>query len=91
MAIARQSRIQARLRQIESKLPQIRDRAYEEFVKVTPIDTGNARNSTRKITEGIFADYPYAVRLEKEAWSRQAPKGMSEPTIAAIRAFVRTI
>jgi hypothetical protein len=29
--------------------------------------------------------------LEKESWSRQAPKGMSEPTIEGIRAFVRSI
>lgn len=91
MAIARKSRIQARLRQIESALDKIKDVALEEFVKVTPIDTGNARSKTRRIPEGVFADYPYAVRLEKEGWSSQAPQGMSEPTIQAIRTFVRSI
>lgn len=61
--------------------------AYKEFVKNTPIRSGNARRKTRKSGNRIDADYPYAQRLE-EGWSNQAPKGMTQPTIEAVREYV---
>jgi len=61
------------------------ERAYDYFVKVTPYRTGNARNSTHILGDNrtILADYPYAKRLDT-GWSRQAPKGMTEPTMAKL-------
>ena len=53
--------------------------ALDYFVDSTPIRTGNARRSTRLRGNIISADYPYAERLDRGS-SRQAPKGMSEPT-----------
>jgi hypothetical protein len=53
--------------------------AYDYFVDSTPIRTGNARRSTRLRGTTIDANYAYAERLD-EGYSRQAPKGMSEPT-----------
>jgi len=52
------------------------------FKKTTPIRSGNARSKTKTEVRAsrIKADYPYAGRLD-EGWSRQAPKGMSDPTI----------
>ena len=61
--------------------------AYKTFVKNTPVRSGNARRNTRLRGNTIDADYPYAQRLE-EGWSKQAPKGMTEPTIEEVRAYV---
>ena len=62
--------------------------AYNYFVKVTPIDTGNARNKTKLNGNQIDAQYPYAQRLDR-GWSRQAPKGMTKPTIDYLRRYIQ--
>jgi len=53
--------------------------AYDYFVDSTPIRTGNARRSTSLRGSTIDANYVYAERLD-QGYSRQAPKGMTEPT-----------
>ena len=52
------------------------------FKGITPKRTGNARNKTvtNERKSRIEANYPYAGRLD-EGYSKQAPKGMSDPTI----------
>lgn len=50
------------------------------FHRITPRDTGNARRNTRLKDKQILADYGYAGRLD-EGWSKQAPTGMSDPSI----------
>jgi len=65
----------------------ITDVAYKAFVKNTPYRSGNARRNTKKFGNNIDANYPYAQRLE-EGYSRQAPKGMTEPTIEEVRDYV---
>lgn len=75
-----------RIRQFADNLPAD---MHREFVATTPIDTGNARRSTELRGNEIQANYPYAVRLEKDSWSRQAPNGMSEPTIDWVRQQIR--
>tara|TARA_R100000353_G_C6508522_1_gene196027 strand:+ start:2052 stop:2339 length:288 start_codon:yes stop_codon:yes gene_type:complete len=50
------------------------------FKRITPIDKGNARRRTSTSGTTINANYGYAARLD-EGWSRQAPEGMSDPTI----------
>lgn len=67
----------------EKRLATLPKAAYEEFVKETPIRTGRARRSTDLRGTTIVADYPYAQRLD-EGYSRQAPKGMTEPVIKFI-------
>lgn len=62
--------------------------AYTHFKKVTPIDTGNARRNTDLVGNEIQAKYPYAVRLDK-GWSRQAPKGMVQPTVEYLRDYIK--
>jgi hypothetical protein len=65
-----------KMREEIKKLPQ---RSLTKFKELTPIDKGNARRKTRlQGTDKIVADYPYAQRLD-EGWSKQAPKGMTEP------------
>lgn len=53
--------------------------AYDYFKSVTPIRTGNARRRTRLSGDTIRADYAYAQPLD-DGRSRQAPRGMTEPT-----------
>jgi hypothetical protein len=58
----------------------VMDETYVYFRNQTPIRSGNAKNRTKQ--EGklkIGARYPYAGRLD-EGWSKQAPKGMTEPS-----------
>lgn len=63
---------------IKAALEQLPRAAYTEWVKTTPIRTGNARRKTKLNQSTIEANYPYAQRLD-EGYSKQAPKGMSEP------------
>jgi len=53
------------------------------FKGVTPVKSGNARSKTSTRGTKITANYGYAGRLD-EGWSRQAPDGMSDPTIDII-------
>ena len=67
-----------------SKIPnKLIKEAGDYFRNITPVKTGNARNSTYLGGNVIRAAYPYAGRLD-DGHSRQAPDGMVEPTIAFI-------
>lgn len=57
--------------------------AYKFYRNETPIRSGNARNKTKLRGNTIKSGYPYAGRLD-EGWSKQAPDGMTEPTIDEI-------
>jgi len=50
------------------------------FKDITPKASGYARSKTRTQQNVISANYGYAGRLD-EGYSKQAPKGMSDPTI----------
>ena len=67
------------------KLPK---EAYDYWKKITPRDTGNAKRRTRLQGRKIKANYNYAVPLDK-GWSKQAPRGMSEPTDKYIRQRIK--
>jgi hypothetical protein len=68
------------LKKIRTQLQDLPAEIYMEFIKNTPIDTGNARRSTKLINnKTIAAKYVYAGRLEN-GWSKQAPEGMIKPT-----------
>lgn len=54
--------------------------AGKYFKSITPIRSGNARRKTKTSGTVIDADYAYADRLDN-GWSRQAPNGMTDPTI----------
>jgi hypothetical protein len=74
------------------ELSKVRDAAmpaiYDEFVRNTPIDKGNARQNTSYHANVIRANYDYADVLEagrgfragQMRGSEQAPNGMVEPT-----------
>ena len=67
------------LARIKQELAQYPAEAEKEFKQLTPVRSGNARRRTKlKSNTEIVADYPYAERLD-EGWSKQAPRGMTEP------------
>mgnify|MGYP000438480306 CR=1 FL=1 len=78
-----------RIAQLEKALdPNVMAReAYSYFRDITPVRTGNAQRRTRLSGDEIRADYAYAQRLD-DGWSRQAPRGMTEPTERFIRDYI---
>lgn len=86
-------KINQRLKKVQDKINQreLLNFAYDYFRSITPEATGNAKKRTTKQgSDTIFADYPYAQRLDK-GWSKQAPDGMSKPMYAEIRKYLREI
>jgi hypothetical protein len=79
---------------IKRQLQEVPAKAYTEFKKITPIDTGNARRKTNyqsKVDGGaIQGDYPYVNKLN-EGSSKQARDGMTRPTIAYIRQLIKRV
>jgi hypothetical protein len=67
------------LQKIQKKLDNLPKEAFAEFVKDTPIRTGNARRKTKLSGNKIIAGYNYAQKLDSGS-SRQAPQGMTKPT-----------
>lgn len=68
------------LKRLSSDLQKLPREAYAFWVKETPIRSGNARKNTTLKGDTIHANYAYAQRLD-EGYSRQAPKGMVQPTV----------
>jgi hypothetical protein len=82
--------ITASTKRIQAALDKLPVQAHAVFVKETPIRTGNARRSTKLVKNEIQANYPYASRLD-EGYSRQSPKGMSDPTEKFVQTKVAQI
>lgn len=74
----------------------ISNEAFKKFKEVTPVKSGNAKRNTKLESNTINADYAYAGVLDKGRHmttkgmrgSKQAPKGMTKPTIEHIRDYV---
>jgi hypothetical protein len=71
----------AQLTKVMTDLPKD---AHAEFVKNTPVRTGNARRNTRLQGDNIVADYNYSQELD-QGHSKQSPDGMVKPTEQWIR------
>ena len=75
-----QNNITSAIQKVQKKLDKLPQEVYQEFVKNTPIRSGNARRRTKLTADTILADYAYAQRLDN-GWSRQfGGKGMTRPT-----------
>lgn len=77
-------KIQSNMKQVfqhmKNELQQLPEEAYKEFLKNTPIRSGNARRKTKlRNKKTIDANYNYAGKLN-EGFSKQSPDGMVEPT-----------
>lgn len=84
------NRISTSIKRIQKELNELPKEAKKEFVKNTPIKSGNARRSTRLNKDTIEANYPYAKRLD-EGYSKQSPNGMTKPTEAFIKRRLQQI
>ena len=78
------------IQRMKSALEQVPAQAYQEWVKDTPIRSGNARRKTRLNKNTIVAQYPYAQRLD-EGYSKQAPTGMTKPVTKFVQAQMAKI
>lgn len=84
---------------VQRQLAMLPREAFQEFVKVTPVDTGNARRHTSRSGNTINANYQYAGVLDKGRHmtgsgmrgSNQAPRGMIKPTQEFIARRVKQI
>lgn len=72
-------RITPSLARIAKDLEKLPQQVYDFWIRTTPKRTGNARKSTDLKNGVIHANYPYAQKLD-EGYSKQAPRGMVEPT-----------
>jgi len=94
------NRMRKRMDKVQDFADNLSRDLYDEFVKNTPVRTGNARRSTRlKRDRIISAEYGYAQQLEgaksdfgtRKGTSKQAPNGMAEPSIKHIRKKFRAL
>ena len=79
MSVKIKDKITKSIDNILQKIDKLPQEAYKEFVKDTPIRSGNARRKTRLSGNKIVAGYNYAQKLD-EGFSKQAPDGMTKPT-----------
>lgn len=86
--------ITSNTKQVENMLDDLEDLsrdvmkpAFKFYRNETPVRSGNARNKTKLRRNTIKSGYPYAGRLD-EGWSKQAPDGMTKPTIEEIENLV---
>lgn len=78
------------LEKIKKDLETVPKQAHNFFVQKTPKQSGNARARTKLSGDEIRANYPYAKRLDT-GYSKQAPRGMTTPTIDFIKRVIRGI
>jgi hypothetical protein len=78
------------INRIQKDLRGLPKEAYDFWIKKTPKRTGNARSKTRLERDTIAANYDYAQALDSGT-SRQAPKGMSDPTTDFLDSKIRNI
>ena len=97
MSRVRIHKLHQRLKKAQGAKQSIMQKAYNYFKSITPFRTGNARRSTKLEKNVIHADYDYAQVLDKgrhmtsrgARGSKQAPKGMSTPTIKRFGEWLR--
>ena len=90
MNVSTKNVLSSSLAKIQRQLDALPQEAYKEFVKETPIKSGNARRNTKLKGDEIQANYPYAKRLD-EGYSKQSPDGMVKPTEAFLRKRMKQI
>ena len=91
--------INNKLKSVQDNLAKLPQAAFKEFVKITPIKTGNAKRRTKLVNGEVVADYKYAEVLDKGRHmtsrgmrgSEQAPQGMSKPTLKHIKERIKQI
>jgi hypothetical protein len=73
------SSFKRQMEKLKEELEDLPEAAHAEFIKNTPVRSGNARRNTQLRDTRIIANYNYSQQLE-DGGSRQAPEGMIKPT-----------
>ena len=83
------SQVTKMFNQLDNMSEAVMKQSYTVYKNATPIRGGNAKNRT-KLEKGltIAGRYPYAERLDT-GWSKQAPQGMTTPTLKALDGFIK--
>lgn len=81
-----------KIKELQKTKKTVMPKAHVDFVRNTPVQTGNAKNKTILQNLVIYANYPYAAilnagRLGKRG-SKQAPKGMVQPTYLKLKQYI---
>lgn len=82
------NRMSPSLGRMQTKFDKLPKLAYQFWRRITPKRTGNAKRRTKLRGRIIDAAYNYAVPLDN-GWSRQAPRGMSQPTEEYIKRRIK--
>lgn len=85
------SGFRAKIRSKQAQIDSIPKQAFNYWVSITPKRSGRARQRTELRGNVIHAQYPYAERLDREAWSKQAPQGMTIPTIEFVKKLFKKL
>ena len=75
------------LKELKDLPEEVAQEAGKYYKRITPRLSGNAQSKTYTKGKSIKSDYAYAGRLD-DGYSKQAPRGMSEPTINYIKELV---
>ena len=84
------SQIKALTKAAQKSIAALPQDTLDQYKRLTPVRSGNARRNTRLNKNSIVADYPYAARLN-DGHSNQAPDGMNEPTLEWFQKRIKKI
>jgi len=76
----------SRVKELKNLPEEILKDGLQTWKSETPVRSGNAKRKTRLNGDTIIADYSYAGALDSGS-SKQASKGMSEPTLKQMQSF----
>jgi len=82
--------LERHMKKVEEFAKELPAEMHKKFQEETPIRTGNAKRKTKQTGNKVVGDYPYASRLN-EGYSRQAPNGMTNPTVDYVRDQLRRL
>lgn len=83
-------RITPSLRRLEKQLVNLPRLMHQEWLRNTPVASGNAKRQTTLNDKTITARYDYAQRLDR-GYSKQNPRGMSEPVREFIQRYLNQV
>jgi len=79
--------------QIKGLIQDIKEKTYQTARSLTPVDTGFAKSQWRKQDQArgfkVINATPYIPFLD-EGWSKQAPKGITKPTVRIMTGYIKT-
>lgn len=79
--------------QVQGLIKDIKEKTYQTARSLTPVDSGYARSQWKKRDQArgfkVTNATPYIPFLD-QGWSRQAPKGITKPTVRTITGYIKT-